>query len=233
MADLSQSETSHDVWVFAYGSLMWHPGFAYVEACHAQLAGYHRAFCVYSVHYRGTPRRPGLVLGLDRGGTCEGIAFRLAKESAAETLSYLRRRELIYGVYRETLLPVTLFVVNRRRVLATAFIAERAHPAHTGVLPLAAQAGLIRGAQGAAGTNLDYLINSLDRLSHMGIRERALDRLLAVAGGAFAARGKISRTAGAPARPRSQSLARVWRERRIEAPKLERERRFTYRNKLS
>jgi cation transport protein ChaC len=230
MAEVSQMpELSHDVWVFAYGSLMWQPGFTYIEACHASLAGYHRAFCVYSVHYRGTPRRPGLVLGLDRGGTCEGLALRLDPGSAAATLGYLRRRELIYGVYREALLPVTLFKADSPRVLAFAFIAERAHPAHAGTLPLATQAALIRGARGTAGTNLDYLINSLDRLAHMGIRERMLGRLLGLAGGAFAARDK----SGAPARPRAWSLARVWGERRVETPRLERERRFTFRNKLT
>ncbi len=79
-----------DIWVFAYGSLMWNPGFAYAEARPARLMGYHRAFCIYSVHYRGTQKRPGLVLGLDRGGTCDGIAYRLAPEIAAETLAYLR-----------------------------------------------------------------------------------------------------------------------------------------------
>ena len=89
------------LWVFAYGSLMWQPGFPFVEARRARLEGYHRSFCIYSLHYRGTQQRPGLVLGLARGGTCEGIAFRVADEDAPAVRAYLHARELIYGVYRE------------------------------------------------------------------------------------------------------------------------------------
>ena len=91
--------------MFGYGSLMWRPGFAYEEAQHARLTGYRRCFCIYSVHHRGTPERPGLVLGLDRGGACEGIAYRVAAANAAETARYLRAREQVNGVYREAMCP--------------------------------------------------------------------------------------------------------------------------------
>ena len=94
------SAQPHDLWVFGYGSLMWRPGFAYEEAQRARLVGYRRCFCIYSVHHRGSPERPGLVLGLDRGGACEGIAYRIAAPRADETYQYRRARELINGVYR-------------------------------------------------------------------------------------------------------------------------------------
>jgi len=93
---------AHDLWVFGYGSLMWRPDFPYEERTPATIAGYHRAFCVASTHHRGSINRPGLVLGLDRGGACTGIAYRIGKANARQVLTYLRERELIYGVYRET-----------------------------------------------------------------------------------------------------------------------------------
>jgi cation transport regulator ChaC len=92
----------HDIWVFGYGSLMWRPGFPHVERAPATITGYHRALCIASTFHRGTRARPGLVLGLDRGGACTGVAYRVAAENAAAVLAYLRERELIYGVYRET-----------------------------------------------------------------------------------------------------------------------------------
>src|SRR5215470_16603979 len=96
----------HDLWVFAYGSLMWRPAFAFAEARRARLTGYHRAFCIYSVHHRGTPERLGLVLGLDRGGVCEGVAYRVPATDAVAVRAYLRAREQVSGVYREAFLPV-------------------------------------------------------------------------------------------------------------------------------
>ena len=134
----------HDLWVFAYGSLMWRPGFPYEEAQHARLVGYRRCFCIYSVHHRGSHARPGLVLGLDRGGACEGIAYRIAAPHVAETLRYLRARELINGVYRETQVPVQLIKGPHREVMAHAYIVERTHPNYAARLPLALQARLIR-----------------------------------------------------------------------------------------
>jgi glutathione-specific gamma-glutamylcyclotransferase len=189
----------HDQWVFAYGSLMWRPGFPHQDAQRARLVGYRRCFCIYSVHHRGSPDRPGLVLGLDRGGTCEGIAYRIAGADWDEARRYLRARELINGVYRETQTPVEL-IGGHGEVTAHAFIAERAHPNYAGFLPLAVQASLIRGGEGKSGANLDYLMNTLRHLGELGIRERELERLVALVG-AFAARraggGQVSPAAKA------------------------------------
>jgi glutathione-specific gamma-glutamylcyclotransferase len=172
----------HDLWVFGYGSLMWRPGFAHEEAQHARLTGYRRCFCIYSVHHRGTTERPGMVLGLDRGGTCEGIAYRVAAANAVETTRYLRAREQVNGVYREAHVPVQLITGSHREVLALAYIVERAHPNYAGQLPLAVQARLIHGAKGRSGANLDYLISTLRHLAELGMRDRELERLLAVIG---------------------------------------------------
>src|SRR6266700_1381916 len=98
--DPSLAADHEDLWVFAYGSLMWRPGFPFVERVPARLFGAHRALCVLSHVHRGTPERPGLVLGLDRGGTCRGIAYRTTASERPETLAYLRSREQVTGVYR-------------------------------------------------------------------------------------------------------------------------------------
>jgi glutathione-specific gamma-glutamylcyclotransferase len=171
-----------DLWVFAYGSLMWRPGFAYREARRARLTGYRRCFCVYSVHHRGTPERLGLVLGLDRGGVCEGVAYRIAAEHVAETRTYLRARELVNGVYREAFVPVELEQHPSEEVMALAYIVERAHPTYAGRLPLSLQARLIRSAKGVSGANLDYLMSTVRHLGELGIRERELERLVTLAG---------------------------------------------------
>lgn len=177
-----------DLWVFAYGSLMWRPGFEAIESHHARLVGWRRSFCIYSRFHRGSSRRPGLVLGLDRGGVCEGIAFRVSAENARETLRYLREREQVGSVYREALVPVSLLSSAHTEVMALAFLVERAHPSYAGQLPLAAQAHLVRGGIGHSGNNVDYLASTLAHLKQLGIRERELERLQTVVG-AFAARG--------------------------------------------
>ncbi|HEY0235981.1 MAG TPA: gamma-glutamylcyclotransferase, partial [Afipia sp.] len=116
---LSESDfPDGDLWVFGYGSLMWRPGFDYLEEVPARLIGEHRALCVYSINHRGTQERPGLVLGLDRGGACQGTAFRVAEAHRTETLAYLRRREQVTGVYREVMRSIWLEDDARRRVRA-------------------------------------------------------------------------------------------------------------------
>ncbi len=215
-------------WIFGYGSLMWKPGFAFAEVHHAALAGYRRCFCIYSVHHRGTPKRPGLVLGLDRGGFCEGLAYRVAGEHADETLRYLKKREQISGVYREALLPVSLRGAGNREVMALAYIAERAHPGYAGALPVEVQARMLRAARGISGTGLDYLFNTLAHLAELGIRERDLERVAALAGSI------VGREPGS-ARATAEALARSAHPGRTPAPRLRpsERKRFMHRNWLN
>ena len=160
------------LWVYAYGSLMWDPGFEFVRSMPALLRGYHRAFCVYSERYRGTPERPGLVLGLDRGGCCRGIAFLVPETDTRGALEKLWAREMTRAVYRPRLVPVD---TGEERVLALAFVANREHPSYAGRLDLEAIARTITACSGARGPNADYLFNTLRHLEALGISERRLD----------------------------------------------------------
>lgn len=204
-----------DHWVFGYGSLMWRPGFAYEDVRPAALTGYKRCFCIYSVHHRGSAERPGLVLGLDRGGVCHGMAFKIAPERAAETVAYLRAREQVNGVYREAGVPLTLD--GGEQVEGLAYLAERAHPSYAGCLPIMKQAALIRAARGISGTNLEYLNNTLTHLAILGIRERELERLLVAIGPVFG-RG----TGEDQRRMRSIGLVQTLRHERVAAPRMSR-----------
>lgn len=163
------------LWVFAYGSLMWNPGFPFIESRPALLRGYHRKFCVYSHRYRGTPDRPGLVLGLDRGGSCRGIVFHVAAKDRAGVLDYLWEREMSNEVYRPRLLPVR---TPDGEVRACAFVAKRAHVQYCGDLGLDRTIDCIRHGCGERGRNLDYLANTVRHLRELGIHDGALERLL-------------------------------------------------------
>ncbi|MEZ5844783.1 MAG: gamma-glutamylcyclotransferase [Hyphomicrobiaceae bacterium] len=196
---MARAGLTGELWVFAYGSLMWRPGFTHDAAEPATLAGYNRAFCIYSTHHRGNPARPGLVLGLDRGGRCDGLAYRVPPELARATLAYLRAREQVNGVYREAHVPLRLKALPHREVQAVTFVVERAHPSYAGGLTLARQARLIRGARGISGANVDYLVNTLDHLGELAIREPRLERLL-VAVGAFFGRDPAADAASGRAR---------------------------------
>ena len=226
-------EAMHDLWIFGYGSLMWRPGFAHEEACRARLVGYSRRFCVTSVHHRGSAKRPGLVLGLDRGGVCEGVAYRVAAKNVKDVLCYLRAREQVNGVYREALLPIETQGKKAGVVAAITYIVERDHPSYAGHLSLETQAELIRGACGRSGVNLDYVINTLRHMSELGIRERELERLMVVLGSFFArtpSRGLVS--------PRAEVLRRISVRERMPQCSVKRmrpdaRRRFGYRMKVN
>lgn len=164
-----------DLWIFAYGSLMWRPEFAYEERSRARLFGFHRALCIYSHHHRGTASRPGLVLGLDRGGSCVGLCFRIAAASRAATLDAVRRRELISGVYEEIAAPVRL--ADGRRPSAVAYVARRSHGQYAGVLDTAELARLVAQGHGTAGPNIDYVRSTAAHLIDLGISD---DRLAAI-----------------------------------------------------
>ena len=128
-----------DLWVFGYGSLMWRPGFEFTEQVPARLIGEHRALCVYSFDHRGTPEKPGLVLGLDRGGACRGVAFRVAAKQRGDVVDYLRSREQTTHVYREVMRSVWLENEARERVSALAYVVDRGHVQYAGRLSLAEQ----------------------------------------------------------------------------------------------
>ena len=163
-------------WIFAYGSLMWDPGFPSVEAVPALLHGYHRTFCHYSHRYRGTAARPGLVLALDRGGACRGRAYRIATARRPQIMAYLREREMDVGSYH---LRQPMITVPDARVRALAFVMDRGHPLYAGKLSLARTAALIRQGVGERGTARDYLDNTIAHLERLGIKDGALHRLQA------------------------------------------------------
>ncbi len=160
---------NHDHWVFAYGSLMWNPGFDYVERCEARLIGAHRALCVYSHHYRGTPEKPGLVLGLETGGSCRGIAYRVPPQDWPRTHAYLTEREQISGVYRETVRRIQMLDGSGRMAPALAYLANKGHAQYAGGLSREEQLHLVRRSHGCAGPNADYVISTAAALEQLGI----------------------------------------------------------------
>ncbi|ABL69507.1 MULTISPECIES: gamma-glutamylcyclotransferase [Paracoccus] len=164
-------------WVFAYGSLMWDPGFPVAEMVSARLDGYARSFCLRSVVYRGTSEVPGLVLGLDAepGAHCRGLALRVAEPEWEETLAALRERELTTNAYAELSLPLVL--EDGRAVEAVAYVIRRDHDQYAGPLDLHEQARIIARAQGGRGPNADYLFNTARHLAQMGIEDHAMDEL--------------------------------------------------------
>jgi cation transport protein ChaC len=166
-----------DLWVFGYGSLMWRPGFPYLERRHAHLHGYHRCLCVLSHVHRGTPDKPGLVLGLDRGGRCHGMAFRVAADEADATVQYLRERELVTAVYIERRLPVRLD--DGETIEALAYVVDRRHPQYAGHLPDDELLRLVRQGRGVSGANPDYVRSTYEHLIEMGVVDPILQRLVA------------------------------------------------------
>ena len=165
----------HDLWVFGYGSLMWRPGFDHVERIVATLHGFHRALCVYSHVHRGTPDNPGLVLGLDRGGSCRGIAFRVPHTDTEKTLDYLRAREQVTMVYRET--RHTLRLIDGRTVSGIAFTIDRTHRQYAPKLDFDEVLRLIRQGVGVSGANPDYVTATHAHLLSLGLHDRTLSRL--------------------------------------------------------
>ena len=166
-----------DLWVFGYGSLMWRPGFAYTRRCKATLRGWRRSLCVYSHVYRGSPERPGLVLGLDRGGACPGVAFQVDAALRETTVRYLRDREQVTAVYLERVMPVTL--EHGERVLALTYIADRLHCQYAGRLDRAAMLNTVRAGKGQSGDNAEYVLETHDHLRAIGVRDRDLEWLSA------------------------------------------------------
>ena len=165
-----------DLWVFGYGSLMWRPGFDFEERTLATVRGYRRALCVYSHFHRGTPDKPGLVLGLDRGGSCKGVAFRVRAEAVTETLAYLRAREQVTMVYRERRLGATL--ADGQLIQTVAYVVDRTHVQYAGALDLAALERFVTQGVGVSGANPDYVRATYEHMLQLGIADATLGALV-------------------------------------------------------
>jgi cation transport protein ChaC len=165
----------NDLWVFGYGSLMWRPGFDFEEKQLAVVRGYHRALCVYSHVHRGTPDLPGLVLGLDRGGSCKGIVFRVRESKAADTIAYLRAREQVTMVYREILLNAV--TADGRIVKAVSYAVDRRHAQYAGILELSDLERFVGQGIGVSGANPDYVRATYEHMAGLGIADPTLEAL--------------------------------------------------------
>ena len=161
-----------DLWVFGYGSLMWKPGFDHVERQLATVHGYHRSLCVYSHVHRGSPERPGLVLGLDLGGSCRGVAFRVEADKREATIAYLREREQVTMIYREIYLRTRL--ADGQSVNALVYVVDRAHHQYAGRLPREHVLQLVRQGVGVSGANPHYVLSTYEHLTSSGIRDADL-----------------------------------------------------------
>lgn len=175
-AALVHWDRTSDLWLFGYGSLIWNPGLPTIEAVRGKVHGYHRGLYLWSRVNRGTPEQPGLVLALDRGGSCTGMAFRLAGADAIEHLQVLWRREMAMASYRPAWLPCTL--ADGRRVEALAFVMRRDATSYTGKLADPIVRTVLGCASGRYGTTLDYVSRTVEALRESGMPDRALEALL-------------------------------------------------------
>lgn len=168
-----------EFWVFAYGSLMWDPGFSYEEAVPGQIFGYHRSLSVLSTIYRGTPEHPGLVMGMDKGGSCCGRVFRIAPKNVNATIAYLDEREQVTKVYCPHFLETKLN--DGRTVEAYSFVVRREHEQYAGVLSIEEQARLVAQGVGEKGAAIDYLSNTVEHIDALGITDSQLHEVLKLA----------------------------------------------------
>jgi glutathione-specific gamma-glutamylcyclotransferase len=185
-------------WVFAYGSLLWNPLFPFAEARRASLHGLHRRFCLWSLASRGQPQAPGLVLGLDRGGSCRGVVYRLPAPCAIDELHLLWRREMVADSYRPTWVKL---LADDRELIALTFVVRRNHPQYAGKLALARQVEVLDRACGAFGSSLDYLERTRVALVSHGIVDPYLEKLaahVAAQRGNAPSASSLATAAGAP-----------------------------------
>ncbi len=169
------SDAGDGIWIFGYGSLMWKPGFAFAARTPALLRGRHRSLCVWSQVWRGTVARPGLVLGLDRGGACRGLAFRVADDDVDAVLDYLDARERVTEVYLRRTVDLTL--ADGARVRAETYVVDRSHPQYAGRVAPDEAARVIKASHGQGGSNVEYLENTLRHLDDFGLDDGPLHDL--------------------------------------------------------
>jgi glutathione-specific gamma-glutamylcyclotransferase len=179
LAEFLEQLPRRDLWIFGYGSLMWRPEFRYEHKSVGLLRGYHRALCILSTRYRGTSRKPGLVMGLCRGGSCWGMAFRIPSERIPRVLEKLWEREMLRRVYEPRLVPVR--VENGRRVRALAFVADAAHPQYVRELDLNGRAQLVAQGIGQRGPCTEYIRRTLEHMYELGVTDPHLAKVLETA----------------------------------------------------
>lgn len=172
----ARADPGGDVWVFAYGSLIWNPTIHAVERRSAELRGYHRRFCLWTSLGRGTAERPGLTLGLDRGGSCRGVAYRIAAAEAEQELLILWQREMATGAYRPRWVKLG---TPEGHIAAVTFTINREHAHYARRLPEAQVAAVIARAAGALGPCCNYLFSTVEHLREIGLADRRLERLAA------------------------------------------------------
>ena len=187
LAEALDTTPRRELWVFGYGSLMWSPDFPLASSSPALLRGYHRALCIYSHRYRGTPAKPGLVMGLRLGGSCWGMAFQVRARDARAALTALWHREMLNRVYEPRFVPVTLRAeadASGRRVDALAFVADPAHQQYVCELSLEQTARLVAQGHGERGRNIEYLAQTVAHMDVLGVRDAhlrlTLERALAL-----------------------------------------------------
>ena len=160
-------------WVFGYGSLIWNPGFSYVDSKPAKVYGFHRSLCIHSWVHRGTQQKPGLVLGLDKGGSCNGMAFNVKAQDKDQVIDYLRKRELVTDVYKEAWCK--LFLPSGKVVSALTYIVDRESPQYSGKLDLQNQVEIVSTARGMSGHNSEYILKTVEHLKMISIRDHNLE----------------------------------------------------------
>lgn len=173
---LARAESGADVWLFAYGSLIWNPAFHAIERRIGRVHGWHRRFCLWTDVGRGTPEHPGLVLGLESGGSCTGVAYRIAAAEVETELDIVWRREMVTGAYRPTWVMVGS---TSGPVQAIAFVINRRHDRYAGRLSDDAIVSAVAAAAGPLGTCAEYLFSTVTHLAELGLADRALERLAA------------------------------------------------------
>ncbi|MGH6897173.1 MAG: gamma-glutamylcyclotransferase [Geminicoccaceae bacterium] len=196
VATLAGVDLTGGVWLFGYGSLIWNPAFHFTDRLVGRVFGRHRRFCLWTHLGRGCPERPGLVLGLERGGSCRGVVFRIEPDLVEEELAIVWRREMISGAYVPRWVDVHTAL---GRLRAITFVINHAHGRYARLLPDEQVAEVIATAQGWLGPCAEYLINTVDHLAALGIHDRPLERLRARV---------LERSAG---RPTSDQLAPIKR----------------------
>ena len=155
---------------------MWRPGFEYSRAGPAMLDGFHRSLCVYSNHYRGTPQRPGLVFGLEIGGSCEGVLYEIDARRWPSTHAYLSERELVTNVYHEVIVPVKVYT-DSQQTNALTYVADPTHAQYAAHKSLEETIDIIKQGHGLSGSCEDYVLNTIHHLRSLGIKDQAIEML--------------------------------------------------------